>query len=56
MTGFSITINPGESVKHEYHFTVPDETAKDVSVPNASLPGYSAPIIPITHKTVKRPK
>ena len=30
--------------------------SKDVSVPNASLPGYKAKQIPVTNKTVKRPK
>ena len=29
---------------------------KDVSIPNAALPGYQAPQIPVTNKTVKRPK
>ena len=28
----------------------------DVAIPNASLPGYKAPQIPVTNKTVKRPK
>ena len=28
----------------------------DVTVPNQAMPGYRPPVIPVTNKTVKRPK